>query len=100
MCKVTESSSLPAYSCCTKMYASFTDLKAAEGGQLYTLKDLDHLILPQDKLEYLRSFTDRINFPLRVLKIQWWNFTANRTGIYKTVFWILSLNFCKSERHS
>lgn len=93
MCTVTESSSLSAFSCYTKPYASFTDLKAVKGGQLYTLKDPDHLILPQDKLEHLKSFTHRINFPLTVPEIQWWNLTANRTGIYKTVFWILSPSF-------
>lgn len=45
MCTVTESSSLPAFSRYTKLCASCIDLKAVEGGQLYILKDLDHLIL-------------------------------------------------------
>lgn len=48
----------------------------------------------------LRCFTHRINFPLTVLEIWWQNLTANRTGFYKTVFWIQSPIFWESEKHS
>jgi len=108
-CLVTISCSFPAVSCYTELYIS---------SRIWRWWKMDSNILQRSltitfylktqkvchnwewKLGHLGYFTHRIRFPLTVPEIRWQNLTTNRTGFYKTVFWIQSPSFWESERHS
>lgn len=108
-CQVTGSFSLPVFSCYRKLYVSSLIWR-----QWKIVSNILRRILTitfylkthkvchswEWKPGHLRCFTHRINFPLIVLEIHWQNLTTNRTGFYKPVFWIQSLGFWESERHS